>query len=193
MQTSIIKINKQFYAVSIYDGLVSALGTPLGQGSMGTVYKAIDPVTKKLFALKMCAKNNKYLKRELANMNICASHVNVINPIGIYAGPGNEMTSLVMDFAGESCQGAHVNGNESALRCFAKQLLSGISHVHKMGVIHRDLKPGNIMIDNMGLVSIGDFGLSCHNNDPWRRESPDLVCTTDYRPIDLLLGANVQG
>ena len=48
---------------------------------------------------------------------------------------------------------------ESNLQLF-KQLISGLKHIHQMGMIHRDVKPANIFLNEDGVLKIGDFGLA---------------------------------
>ncbi len=48
---------------------------------------------------------------------------------------------------------------ESKLQLF-KQLISGLKHIHQMGMIHRDVKPANIFLNEDGVLKIGDFGLA---------------------------------
>jgi 5'-AMP-activated protein kinase catalytic alpha subunit len=58
---------------------------------------------------------------------------------------------------------AKINENE-ACHIF-QQIISGIEHVHKLNIVHRDMKPENLLIDNQKTIKIVDFGLSNTFND----------------------------
>lgn len=64
------------------------------------------------------------------------------------------------------------------------QILSGLSEVHNNGIIHRDLAPGNILINKNGLVKIADFGLSRYINSPNKPMSKGVV-TMSYRAPEI--------
>lgn len=71
------------------------------------------------------------------------------------------------------------------------QLLSGIEYCHSQGVLHRDIKSSNIMIDDLGRLKIIDFGLST-SYDP-NTALTSRVGTLWYRSPELLLGATFYG
>ena len=71
------------------------------------------------------------------------------------------------------------------------QILQGVSYLHSVWVLHRDLKPNNIFISAEGKVAIGDFGLAklYANGKPL---SPQAI-TIFYRPPEMLMGAQHYG
>lgn len=75
-----------------------------------------------------------------------------------------------------------------------KQLFAGLEHCHKRGVLHRDIKGSNLLVDNDGNLKIADFGLGCfYDSNVVRKYMTTRVVTLWYRPPELLLGANIYG
>lgn len=79
------------------------------------------------------------------------------------------------------------------IKCYMKQLLSGLEHCHAQGVLHRDIKGSNLLIDNDGNLKIGDFGLSTFFRPRQKQPLTSRVVTLWYRPPELLLGATDYG
>jgi CTD kinase subunit alpha len=77
------------------------------------------------------------------------------------------------------------------IKCLLHQMLSGLAYLHKQGILHRDVKGSNILLNNEGQLKLADFGLARIykiNSDYTNR-----VITLWYRPPELLLGATVYG
>lgn len=68
------------------------------------------------------------------------------------------------------------------------QLLTGLKHCHSCGVLHRDIKCSNILLDNYGKLKIADFGLSSVFDNQGKYPLTSRVVTLWYRPPELLLG-----
>ncbi|KAF2316049.1 hypothetical protein GH714_040844 [Hevea brasiliensis] len=86
-----------------------------------------------------------------------------------------------------------VRFSESQIKCYMKQLLSGLEHCHSMGVMHRDIKGSNLLVNNEGLLKVGDFGLANFCNSGHRQPLTSRVVTLWYRPPELLLGSTDYG
>ncbi|KAL2474276.1 Protein kinase superfamily protein [Abeliophyllum distichum] len=86
-----------------------------------------------------------------------------------------------------------VKFTEAQVKCYMQQLLSGLDYCHSNGVLHRDIKGSNLLIDNRGILKIADFGLASYFDSHQSVPLTSRVVTLWYRPPELLFGATQYG
>lgn len=146
-------------------------GAKIGQGSFGFVYLGLNGMTGELMAVKQVDVN----RSDIANSGIMVTalkqemtllreldHENIVRYLG------SSLDSTNMNIFLEYIPGGSVSSmlkmygvfEEPLARNFARQVLVGLKYLHSKGIIHRDIKGANILIDNNGVVKISDFGIS---------------------------------
>jgi len=140
----------------------------IGRGGMGVVFKALDMNLEKTVALKMIdpflAKDENFLKRFKTEAKALAK---LGNPhiVGVYALRETEFgLFMVMEYvqAKTISEWIRDKGKFSIKEAvdITKQILNAIGHAHLVGVIHRDIKPNNILLCEDGTIKVMDFGLA---------------------------------
>ncbi|KAF9681665.1 hypothetical protein SADUNF_Sadunf05G0025600 [Salix dunnii] len=174
----------------------------IGSGTYSNVYKARDLLTGKVVALKKVRFDNlepesvKFMAREIIILRRL-NHPNVVKLEGLVTSRMSCSLYLVFeymehDLAGLAASPA-VKFTEAQVKCYMHQLLSGLEHCHKRGVLHRDIKGSNLLIDNEGILRIADFGLASFFDPNHKHPMTSRVVTLWYRPPELLLGATDYG
>lgn len=145
----------------------------LGQGGMGSVYRAFQASLKREVAIKVLPANlvasPGYIERFTREAETAASleHAHIV-PVYDY-GTAQDVTYIVMRLltGGTLSERAYqhkLKGHETIslveIADILKQIASALDYAHSKGVIHRDIKPGNIMFDNQGSVYLTDFGIA---------------------------------
>ncbi|ANM70712.1 Protein kinase superfamily protein [Arabidopsis thaliana] len=174
----------------------------IGQGTYSNVYKAKDLLSGKIVALKKVRFDNleaesvKFMAREILVLRRL-NHPNVIKLQGLVTSRVSCSLYLVFEYMEHDLSGlAATQGLKFDLpqvKCFMKQLLSGLEHCHSRGVLHRDIKGSNLLIDNDGILKIADFGLATFYDPKQKQTMTSRVVTLWYRPPELLLGATSYG
>lgn len=140
----------------------------LGRGAMGVVYKARDPLLNRIVAIKTMsaeAAENDELRSRLEREAQLAAKLRHPNIITIYdVGEEEGIPFIAMEFL-EGIDLRHITSQNIPLYpsekwAILKQLCLGLHHAHKEGVVHRDIKPGNIRLLRDGTVKIMDFGIA---------------------------------
>ncbi len=172
----------------------------LGQGGMGAVYKARDIELERLVALKLIrpdlATHPEILRRFKQEL-ILAREVTHRNVIRIYdLGQGQGVRFITMDYVeGRDLRALlHEKGKlppEEAVPIFV-QIASALEAAHSAGVVHRDLKPQNIMVDKDGRVYVMDFGVARSLETPGMTQTGALMGTPEYMSPEQAKGMKVD-
>jgi serine/threonine-protein kinase len=160
----------------------------LGKGGMGKVYKAVDTRINEKIAIKLIkpeiATDKKTLERFGNELKLARkiAHKNVGKMFDINEEQGTHY--ITMEYvSGQDLKGLIKQTGQLALGTsisIAKQICEGLSEAHKVGVIHRDLKPNNIMIDREGEVRIMDFGIARSLKEKGITEAGVMIGTPEY-------------
>eukprot|EP00252_Welwitschia_mirabilis_P018752 TRINITY_DN4185_c0_g4_i1.p1 TRINITY_DN4185_c0_g4~~TRINITY_DN4185_c0_g4_i1.p1 ORF type:complete len:731 (-),score=158.97 TRINITY_DN4185_c0_g4_i1:416-2608(-) len=174
----------------------------IGQGTYSNVYKARDLDSGKIVALKKVRFDNlepesvRFMAREIQVLRRL-NHPNVIRLEGLVTSRMSCSLYLVFEYMEHDLAGlmAHpsIKFTEPQVKCYMQQLLSGLDHCHGNGVLHRDIKGSNLLIDNKGILKIADFGLATFFCPGQKQPLTSRVVTLWYRPPELLLGATDYG
>ncbi|KAJ1434541.1 Serine/threonine-protein kinase, active site [Sesbania bispinosa] len=174
----------------------------IGQGTYSTVYKARDVTHQKIVALKRVRFDNldpesiKFMAREILILRRL-DHPNVIKLEGLITSQTSRNLYLVFEYMEHDltglASGPGIKFSEPQIKCYMQQLLSGLDHCHSRGVLHRDIKGSNLLIDNNGILKIADFGLANYFDPQHSVPLTSRVVTLWYRPPELLLGASKYG
>ncbi|XP_039979005.1 cyclin-dependent kinase 15 [Xiphias gladius] len=166
----------------------------LGEGAYASVYKGISRINGQLVALKVIrmkteegvpftAIREASLLKGLKHANIVLLHDIVHN---------RESLTFVFEYVQTDLaqyMTQHPGGLHSHnVRIFMFQLLRGLCYIHSRRILHRDLKPQNLLISYLGELKLADFGLARSKSIPSQTFSSEVV-TLWYRPPDVLLGS----
>ncbi|MDR2506091.1 MAG: protein kinase [Oscillospiraceae bacterium] len=140
----------------------------VGEGGMATVYRALDRNTKKFVAVKILREelsdDNEFVRR-FEHETIIGSrmtHPNIASLLDV--GEEDGLRFIVFEFVDGTSLKQLVQ-KYGAIRPdialnIAIRILNALSHAHKQGIVHRDIKPQNILIDNQKIIKVLDFGIS---------------------------------
>ena len=174
----------------------------LGQGGMGRVFRAHHqglnkPVAVKVLNYELVA-NPTFVERFLREAQAAArlDHPNVVQILN--AGEDANLFFIVMQFVDGETLAARLRRERrldpgEAMRVTAG-VLSALAAAHELGIVHRDIKPDNVMLDAEGAVKVADFGLARNLAAVSDLTSAGLTCgTPPYMAPEQIMGRTVDG
>ncbi|XP_033339442.1 cyclin-dependent kinase 2 [Megalopta genalis] len=169
----------------------------IGEGTYGVVYKAKDKLTGKLVALKKIRLETESegvpstAIREISLLRKL-THPNIVRLFDVV--DGDKHLYLVFEFLQQDLKKLldSVKGglDQALVKSYLFQLLNGISFCHLHCILHRDLKPQNLLIDREGYIKLADFGLARTFGVPVRTYTHEII-TLWYRAPEILLGTKL--
>lgn len=165
-------------------------GQLIGKGTYGRVYLGINADTGELLAVKQVEINPRLvgqdtdrIKEMVAAMNHeidtmqHLEHPNIVQYLGCERGELSISIYLEYISGGSigSCLRKHGKFEESVVRSLTRQALSGLAYLHNQGILHRDMKADNILLDLDGTCKISDFGISKKTDNIYGNDSTNSM------------------
>ncbi|KAF9259544.1 Pkinase-domain-containing protein [Marasmius fiardii PR-910] len=181
-------------------GEVYSIVSQVGEGTFGKVYKARNTYNGTHVALKrirmetekdgfpVTAMREIKLLQSLRHDNVVRLHEMMVSSGSVYM----VFEYMDHDLTGVLSQTQFIF-SDAHLKSLCLQMLAGLGYLHHKGVIHRDIKGSNILINNRGELKLGDFGLARFYQKRRRADYTNRVITLWYRPPELLFGATIYG
>jgi mitogen-activated protein kinase 15 len=174
----------------------------LGKGAYGIVWKAVDKKTRETVALKKIfdafqnATDAQRTFREIMFLQELNGHENIIKLLNVLKADNDRDIYLVFEYM-ETDLHAVIRANilEDIHKQYTMyQLLKALKYMHSGNVLHRDMKPSNLLLNSECLVKVADFGLarsiaSLENVNVANPVLTDYVATRWYRAPEILLGS----
>ncbi|MBM7665111.1 serine/threonine-protein kinase [Solibacillus kalamii] len=160
----------------------------IGGGGMSNVYLAHDIILSRDVAIKILRydlSNEEELHRRFQREALSATSLTNPNIVSIYdVGEDGDMHYIVMEYIKGKTLKQYIQEFSplSAARSahIMKQLTSAIAHAHENGIIHRDIKPQNILMDEEGNVKITDFGIATSLGATSFTQTNSVIGTVHY-------------
>src|SRR5687767_9021255 len=165
--------------------------SPIGEGGMGVVYRAVDTRLGRPVAVKLLRndgaidgeRRKRFVQEARAAPALNHPHIVTIYDIGRDAGVDFIAMEYIVGASLASLMRRQKLAIDEALK-YAVQVADGLSAAHAAGILHRDLKPGNIMVSDKGVAKVLDFGLAKLTESAAELTPTDPGGITDNLPRD---------
>ena len=177
---------------------------PLGRGAMGLVFLAEDPSLNRQVAIKMLDiladsdGDREFLRSRLlrdARAAAILSHPNIVSVFDIVE--EGQSVYVVMEYIEGESLAAFLDRTPKPDSAFLlrvlQQVATGLDYTHAKGVVHRDTKPGNIMLGAGGVVKILDFGIARMADVRTTTPTGMVMGTVDYMAPEQIKAAMIDG
>jgi len=172
----------------------------VGYGAFGVVWSVTDPRSGRRVALKKMPNvfqtvvSAKRVFREV-KMLCTLKHDNILHTVDVLQPPIIDLfhevyilTELMQSDLHKIISSPQML-TQDHVKLFLYQILRGVKYLHSAGIIHRDIKPGNLLVNSNCLLKVCDFGLARVAESNKNKEMTQEVVTQYYRAPELLLGA----
>lgn len=159
-------------------------GELIGVGTFGKVYLAMNVTTGEMIAVKQTTISSRFLdnremkelvksfKAEVETLKDL-DHENIVQYLGF--GMKDNTYSIFLEYVSGGSVGHLIRSYgqfpEDLIRYLTKQVLQGLTYIHSRGILHRDLKADNLLLENDGVCKISDFGISKKSKDIYSNQS----------------------
>ena len=160
----------------------------IGEGGMADVYKAVDVLDNKTVAVKILkkefAENEEFLRRFRNESKAIAvlSHPNIVKIYDV--GFTEKLQFIVMEYIDGITLREYIDSQKVLTWKdsvhFIVQILRALQHAHNRGIVHRDIKPQNIMLFTDGTIKVMDFGIAKFARDQSQTATDQAIGTVHY-------------
>ena len=183
--------------------MISNLGryeiiSELGQGAMGIVYKATDPLIDRIVAIKTInlgaaqEEKEEYEARFYQEAKAAGrlSHPNIVTVFDV--GKSGDIAYIAMEFLqGQELRDVMLEAKRMSVERvvdIVTQVAQGLAYAHEHGIVHRDVKPSNIMVVRDGHVKITDFGIARMASSSVRTQTGMVLGSPKYMSPEQVMG-----
>ncbi len=160
----------------------------VGVGGMAVVYKAYDNIDDRIVAVKILKEEflaNEEFRRRFKNESkaiAVLSHQNIVKVFDVSF--GDRLQYIVMEYV-EGITLKEYIGQQGVINCkevvhFTTQILRALQHAHDKGIVHRDIKPQNIMLLQNGNIKVTDFGIARFSRGETRTLTESTLGSVHY-------------
>ncbi|CUS20728.1 LAQU0S01e13322g1_1 [Lachancea quebecensis] len=173
-----VAINKSKNSNGEYKEFAWIKGEMIGKGSFGSVYLGLNVTTGEMVAVKQ-VEVPRYGSQDETTLSVLEAlksevstlkdldHVNIVQYLGFEN--KNHVYSLFLEYVAGGSVGSLIRlfgrFDEDLIRFLAVQVLRGLAYLHSKGILHRDMKADNLLLDVDGICKISDFGISKKSNN----------------------------
>jgi serine/threonine protein kinase len=173
----------------------------LGEGGMACVYMAEDPTLRRAVALKVMRESmatsadwaRRFHQEATTVARLCHNQIVQVHDSGTQ--DGSEF--LVMEFQDRGSFGkilqTHGKLDPVLATCVVQQAAEGLAAAHEAGVVHRDVKPDNILLSRQGVAKVADFGIARIQNDVSHTQAGTAMGSPQFMAPEQIEGGELSG
>lgn len=178
----VVEINKNKNSKGQYREFAWIRGEVIGRGSFGCVYLGMNLTTGEMIAVKQVESSTESqieaLRSEMDTLKNL-DHLNIVQYLGFEA--KNNVYSLFLEYVAGGSVGSLIRMfgkfDDELIRFLNQQVLQGLSYLHNQGILHRDMKADNLLLDLDGVCKISDFGISKKSTDIYSNSEMTMTGT----------------